>query len=805
MNRPVSKVLRILLLCTLGAPTGASQPAGYPFTPVPFADVHVHDAFWSKRLEVNRTVSIPHALRLCEETGRVRNFQVADSVLRGVIPEGTFCSRYGFDDSDVFKVIEGACYALHTKYDPSLDSRVDTLIGMIGRAQEPDGYLYTMSTMKAKNSWAKERWVNARTKGSHELYNLGHLYEAAVAHYQATGKQTLLDVALRSADLLVSTFGPEGIHTTPGHQVVEMGLAKLFTVTGNRSYLDLAKFFIEERGRGVPPGESYNQDQVPVLQQTEAVGHAVRAGYLYAGMADVASLAGDDRFMPVLERLWDDVVSRKLYITGGVGAVGSIEGYGPPYELPNLSAYCETCAGIALVYWSHRMFLSSGDAKYMDLVERVIYNGFLSGVDMRGNLFFYPNPLESFRGADRSPWFTCACCPSNDGRFVPSIPGYVYAFRKDSLYVNLFIGGKAAVRMPDRIVSVSQSTGYPWSGDVSIVVGLAEPAALTLHVRIPGWARNSPLPGDLYQYANPQREAVEIRINGRPVPVRLDGGYAVLSRVWNDGDTIAVTLPMGIHRVLAHPRVQDDLGKVALERGPIVYCLEGVDNSAGRVLDLVIPDTAALESRFSPDLLGGVQLITGFATPTHRTMEGTILTDHPVRFTAIPYFAWAHRGRSPMTVWPARIVEAAKPRPAPTIAARSSVSASAGTEVDAVADQILPRNSADVSVPRFNWWPEKGGTEWVQYDFDSTRRVSAVEVYWCDDGTSGLCRLPAKWTVLYRDEDDWRPVVSAGGYPTTGSTMNTVTFAPVETDALRLEVVFQEGCTAGLYEWAVLD
>jgi uncharacterized protein len=369
-----------------------AQTTGYPISPVLFTEVKVADSFWSKRLETNRTVSIPHTLQKCVETGRVRNFDIADSVLRGVIEKGTFCSRYGFDDSDIYKLLEGIAYSLQTHYDAKLDAQADTLIEKIRRAQEKDGYLYTMRTMDSAKSWAKDRWVNDRTHGSHELYNLGHLYEAAVAHYYATKKRSLLDIALKTADLLVATFGPEKMHTVPGHQVTEMGLVKLYQVTGKREYLDLADFFIGERGHGNPPGESYNQDETPFLKETQGVGHAVRAGYFYAGVADVAAMKGNEEYFRILQKIWDDVVSKKLYVTGGVGAVGKIEGYGAQYELPNLSAYCETCAGIALVYWNYRMFLKYGDAKYMDLVERVIYNGFLSGVSMAGDKFFYPNP-----------------------------------------------------------------------------------------------------------------------------------------------------------------------------------------------------------------------------------------------------------------------------------------------------------------------------------------------------------------------------------------------------------------------------
>jgi uncharacterized protein len=781
----------------------AAQPAGYPITPVLFTNVRVADDFWSKRLETNRTVSIPHDLLKCEETGRIRNFDIADSVLTGKIEKGTFCTRYGFDDSDIYKVIEGIAYSLQTHYDAALDARTDELIEKIRRAQEKDGYLYTMRTIDAAKSWAPVRWVNDRMKASHELYNLGHLYEAAVAHYYATGKASLLDIALRSADLLVATFGPEKMHTVPGHQVTELGLVKLYLVTGKKEYLDLADFFVSERGKGDPAGETYNQDLTPILKETQAVGHAVRAGYFYAGVADVAALTSNERYLNVLNKIWDDVISKKLYITGGVGAVGNIEGYGAAYELPNLSAYCETCAGIALVYWNHRMFLQYGEAKYMDVIERVIYNGFLSGVSMSGDRFFYPNPLESLRGADRSPWFTCACCPSNDVRFVPSIPGYQYGQRGNNIYVNLFIGGTAKFALGRDSIELKQTTNYPWSGRVVFTVDVKAPKDMTLRIRIPGWLNDKPLSGDLYAYLTPSKEKVKMFVNGAPQLFGVDRGYAQIPRTWRNGDSLVVEFPMAVRRVVANPKVEDDKGKVAIERGPIVYCIEGVDQPNHKAVDIVIPDTATLSTQFRPDLLGGVQVVTGFGFGSRRDIAGTPALASRRSFTAIPYYAWAHRGRSEMTVWPARELGAARAEPAPTIASRSTTSNSVGADAGAANDQILPKNSGDQGTPKFHWWPKKGTTEWIQYTFAAPTRVSRTAVYWFDDTGSGECRFPKSWRVLYHDGQEWKPVTRASEAGVAKDVMNAITFDAVETDALRLDVTFQDGFSAGLYEWEV--
>jgi DUF1680 family protein len=795
----VSRFLRCSLaffsLLSYGLPRLMAQ--GYPITPVPFTEVRVDDRFWSPRIETNRTVTIPYAFEQCVATGRIRNFAIADSVLRGIIPKGTFCTRYGFDDSDVYKIIEGAAYSLHTTYDPKLDAYVDSLIGEIGRAQEKDGYLYTMRTIDPEKSWARERWVNDRTKSSHELYNAGHLYEAAVAHYAATRKRSLLDIALRNADLLCATFGPSRLRTVPGHQVTEIGLAKLYLVTGERKYLDLAKFFLDERGH--PKGETYNQDHLPVVEQREAVGHAVRAGYLYAGMADVAALTGDESYIRAIDAIWEDVVGTKLYLTGGTGAVGNIEGFGLPYDLPNLSAYCETCASIATVYWNFRMFLRHGDGRYLDVVERVIYNSFLSGVGMSGDRFFYPNPLEATRSRERSPWFACACCPGNVVRFIPSIPGYIYAHRRDTLFVNLFIGGTATVPTDGGPVTVRQSGEYPWQGNISIAVDPGVAREFTVAVRVPGWSEGRPVPGDLYRYLDDVPH-VAFTVDGKPYPLEIDRGFLRIRRVWKSGDEIALTFGMPVRRVLAHERVLDDRGRVALERGPLVYCLEGLDAPDGNVLNLVIPDTASFHSRFESALLGGVEVVRGTALVTRRKAAGGIAVAGERAVTAIPYYAWAHRGRSQMTVWPAREVSAARALPAPTIARRAVLSTSGGAESDALVDQLLPASSNDTRTPYFHWWPKKGTAEWVQLDFAEVETVRRVGAYWFDDTGTGECRVPEGWKVFYRKGNTWKPVSSPSRYGVLRDRPNELKFSPVKAAGIRLEVQLQEGWSAGLYE-----
>src|SRR5438876_786502 len=550
----------------------------YPVQPVPFTAVHLNDAFWAPRIETNRQITIPFAFQQCELSGRVDNFERAARALRGEALANTKAPGYPFDDSDLYKVIEGASYVLSVTPDPKLDAYVDGMIAKIAAAQEPDGYLYTTRSINPQNPhrWAgKERWELERDD-SHELYNLGHLYEAAVAHYQATGKRTLLDVAIKSANLLIDTFGPGRKSIWPGHQITEMGLAKLYRVTGNERYLLLAKFMLDERGpqsggKTNPRGLTYNQAQQRVVDQTEAIGHAVRATYMYSGMADVAAMTGDESYVKAVDAIWNDVVSKKLYITGGIGSRGSGEAFGGPYELPNMTAYNETCAAVGNDFWNQRLFLLHADARYIDVMERTLYNGLISGVSLDGKSFFYPNPLESIGQHERSPWFGVACCPGNITRFLASVPGYVYAQQGDTLYVNLFAGSTADISLGGRRLKIAQQTQYPWNGAVKIVVTPDRARDFTIKVRIPGWARNEAVPGDLYRFLDTATEAAVLKVNGAPAPLTLDRGYATLSRRWQPGDTIDVVLPMPVRRVIANDRVEADRDRVALQRGPIVF------------------------------------------------------------------------------------------------------------------------------------------------------------------------------------------------------------------------------------------
>lgn len=589
--------LAIWAIGSLCACETIEEKVDYTYKEVPFTDVHFTDNFWLPRIETIRNVTVPFAFRKCEETHRIDNFAVAAG-----IKEGKFNSPYPFDDSDVYKIMEGASYLLAVKEDNGLDAYMDSLISLIGAAQEPDGYLYTTRTIGGSSihPWAgKKRWENERDN-SHELYNVGHMYEAAVAHYQATGKRDFLDIAIKSADLLCNTFGPEEgkLTVAPGHQEVEIGLVKLYRATGDRRYLDLSKFFLDARGKYDKYDRNskdqfrsgaYWQDHKAVIDQDEAVGHAVRAAYMYSAMTDVAALRNEQTYRVAVDNLWDNVTGKKMYITGGIGSTRHGEAFGKNYELPNSTAYCETCASIANCMWNLRMFMLHGDAKYIDVLERSLYNAVLSGISLDGKEFFYPNVLScDENGAERSEWFNCSCCPSNLSRFVPSIPGYVYATSDAGVYVNLYGANQAGITLGNgKRIDMSQKTSYPWEGNIELTVTPESKQEFSIMLRIPGWVDNRPVPSDLYTYMNADEKKIVIKINGEVQNAPIEKGYAVLARKWEPGDVIQLTLPMEVHKNKANDKVEADINHLSVERGPIVYCAEFADNN-GAVLNYVL-------------------------------------------------------------------------------------------------------------------------------------------------------------------------------------------------------------------------
>ncbi len=595
-----------------------------------------------------------------------------------------------------------------------------------------------------------------------------------------------------------------------------MALVKLYRVTGKAGYLDLAKFLLDERGPGPfpegeranPRGLNYNQAHLKVVEQSEPVGHAVRAVYMYSGMADVAAVTGDQAMRAAGKRIWDYLITSKLYLTGGIGASGSGEAFGQPYELPNMTAYNETCASVGMDFWNHRLFLLEGDAKYIDVMERTLFNGLLSGVSLDGKTFFYPNPLESNGQHARQEWFGVACCPGNITRFMPSVPGYLYATRGDSLFVNLFARGTARIELPGGQVAIVQDTRYPWDGAVKITVTPERARRFAINIRIPGWARNEPVPSDLYRFTDEiDVPPAVVRVNGAPVAMTLDKGYVTIDRTWAPDDVIALDLPMPVRRVESNQQVMANRGRVALQRGPIVFAAEWPDNPNGKVRNIVLPDGNALTSEFRRDLLNGVQVISGRAVGLAFDAKGAVQrTEQP--FMAIPYATWANRGRGQMAVWLARADAAARPTPFPTVVTTATIAASPlpngrGKNPRNIIDGEEPASSAD-STAYFDWWPVQGSAnEWIELTFAKSSTVSTADVYWFDDTGRGGVRVPASWRLLYKSGDRWLPVETNGAYGVARNAWNAIAFSPVTTAGLRIEVTMQQGFSAGLQELKV--
>lgn len=652
---------------------------GYPFSQVPFTSVKIaHDSFWGNRLQAARKVTIPLAFSKCETEHRYKNFEMAAYTLqhpghKGLDTKEWNVSKFmgfSFDDTDVYKTIEGASYILQTYPDKKLKAYIDSVLDVVAAAQEPDGYLYTARTINPKHphNWSGDkRWEQDETL-SHELYNLGHMVDAACAHYQATGSTKFLDIAKRYADCVVREVGPKDgqVKVVPGHQIAEMALARLYTLTGEKKYLDEAKYLLDYRGK-TKIRNPYSQSHEPILKQSEAVGHAVRAGYMYAGIADVAALTQDSDYIKTIDRIWDNIVSKKYYITGGVGARHAGEAFGSNYELPNMTAYNETCAAISMVYLFERMFLLHGDSKYIDCLERTLYNGVISGMSMDGGRFFYPNPLSSDgkyafnadNNTTRQPWFGCACCPSNICRFIPSVPGYLYGVKDNNIFVNLFAANVSTIKVNGKDVILEETTEYPWNGDIKITVKKSNAKNANLLIRIPGWARNQVVPSDLYQFADKETPSYSVTVNGKAVEADLSAnkGYLPVKNI-RKGDVVRIHFDMPVRTVIANQKVADDKSKVAVERGPLVYCAEAADNNGEPVLRAVmgkkptfnVVDNYSIQNTETKNA-------PAFTVKAIKT-EGQILNDSAdgislknCTLTLIPYYAWNHRGANQMNVW----------------------------------------------------------------------------------------------------------------------------------------------------------
>ncbi len=791
MIKGKSFLFAITTTLSLTSLTLAQINPDYPIKPVPAKNIQITDKFWAPKIETNHKVTIPHVLEMCEETGRIDNFSIAAGNKKGEH------RGFIFNDSDVYKTIQAVAYSLENHPDKELEKYADEIIDKIADAQWDDGYLFTPYSIPQHQP--EKRWSNIRD--NHELYCAGHLFEAATAYYKTTNKRKLLEVALKFADYIDSVFGPNKKNDAPGHEEIEIGLIKLYQLTNEEKYLKLANFFIDQRGNheNRQSYETQAQDHIRVTQQKTPVGHAVRAAYLYCAVTDIAALTENPKYLNALDSIWNSLVSKKLYITGGIGSRHGGESFGDDYELPNLSAYCETCAAIGNIFWNHRLFLLKGHAKYIDILERTLYNGCISGVSLEGDKFFYTNPLKSQGQHSRSRWFGCACCPTNIVRLLPSIPAYIYAYENKNIYINLYIADKAEIKIPNNTLKVEQKTRYPWDGNIKINITIQKPEDFTIFLRIPCWAENQPLPGNLYHFYKRNNQPVALKVNGEVIEPLTENGYVPLKRKWEKSDTIELNLPMPVRRISAHPNVRDDTGKVALQKGPIVYCAESRDNN-GQVTNLLIPDNTKLKSEFRPDLLNGIQVIEGKAVALAHSEEDDSIIETSVPFLAIPYYAWANRGESEMAVWLPANFSAATPLPAPTIASKSNVTTSGGTDPQAVNNQLVPENSNDHSVPYFHWWPKKGSKEWVTFSFDKPQRISTIQVYWFDDTGQGECRTPESWKIFYEKNGEFKSVINPKGLGTEKDKFNNATFEPVRTNAIRIEVNLRKNFSAGIYE-----
>ena len=762
----------IALIAAIGCSRQTLRKADYPVAAVPLRDVQITDAFWLPRIEANQNVTVPGLFTRSEKMGRA-------------------------PDS---RMIEAAAYILARNPDPALRERLDSAL---------DKMIQDIRTRK-------HRWSN---QGDGELPAAGGFMQAASAYYEATGSRKLLDVAIEIADDIDSVFGPDKRHDISNHEGVKMGLIQLYHATGNDRYLKLAKFFLGERGN---PGSGrtlygpYAQDHVPVKSQTRAIGHCVRATHLYIPLTDIVALTSDAEYTRANERIWEDAVSKRTYLTGGIGSYRDEEDFGDDYDLPNLACWNEICAAFGNVLWNQRLFMFRRDAKYVDLMERILYNGLLVGVSLKGDTFFYQAPLKAVEGFARQAAFGPNCCPPQIARFLPQLGSLIYAQGDEGLYVNLFVASRAQVRLKETAVNVVQDTRYPWEGVIRISVDPQKAQKFAVFVRIPGWARNQPAPGSLYRYVSTSSPAFSLTVNGKAAPYVLERGFARIEREWAKGDAVELTLPMPVQKVVADDRVADDRGMLALERGPLVFCAEGVDNG-GSVFNLLIPNNAELQFAYRPDLLGGIGTINGKVFALNRGKDGVSIRKQAQSFTAIPYYAFGNRGPAQMAVWLAREEAKGKIPPRPAIASTSRATSSCGDgtlvdnypghkpptieerfypntqdgsgDISAIYDQVEPVNSEDGSSTWLRLRPQSGDKAWVQYDFARPAKVSSVEVYWKED--KQYCVLPRAWHLLHRDGNAWKPVQSADSHGVERNKFNKVTFTPVTTSGLRIEVQLQ--------------
>ncbi len=830
MNKAIFFVLTTLLTFKCSSPEIKTQEAanlaGYLLTPVPFNKVRLEDEFWKPRLKTQFETLVPFALD--KTIPAVDNLRKAGNYLKGDRSDLPFPHR--FISSDLYKVMEGAAYLLMENRDPQLEKRMDSIIDIIAAAQQEDGYLYVAhitGVSKNHNHWGGGGMGDrpySFVLHSHELYNMGHMYEGAIAYYQATGKDKWLQVAEKNAHHINKVFfegdpnynDGKPVNQAPGHQELELALAKLYRLTGNELYLQMARKFLDIRGKTYKPdGEgvmsaTYSHQHKPVVEQDKAVGHAVRAAYLYSGMADVGALSGTDEYNAALDKIWHNIVDTKMHITGGMGAIHGIEGFGPEYVLPNKEAYNETCAAVGNVFFNFRMFLLTRDARYMDVAEVALLNNSLAGVNIEGNRFFYVNPLEAdgvtpFNHGDtgRSPWFGTACCPSNIARLMPQVSGMMYSHTADEIYATFYASNTTAIPLETGDVKIEQKSGYPFDELVKLTLTPQDSQQFRLKLRIPTWARTDRfVPGDLYRFRDHQTENWEIKVNGETHPTGLDNGFAVIDRVWMPGDEVELRLPMPVRFNKAQEKVEADKDRIAVTRGPLVYCAEGVDNN-GPVQQLLLdalPKPAEVStSTIENGILQNVKNV-------HFSLK-KVNTSAITNFTAtlIPYYAWNNRESGSMIVWfptkkeQVQYLDGEVARGGKFKSVTASFTGPRGSLVG-IGDSRRPQSSTDKTIQCWLSHPQKGEAQWVEIEVDD-QPIRSFGVYWFDDGRE--INVPKSWFLEYKKNGQWQTfdLYTTDAYETEKDKYNVVhPAADLSCDAVRIQIIPYDDKAVGILD-----
>ena len=828
-----SRFIGLALVCALAGISSvacsgedvSAQKVDESLTQIPFNKVTLNDNFWLPRLQIQKKTLVPFSLEKTESA--VENLRRVGAYLRGEKVTEQFTGPY-YVASDLFKVMEGAACLLTLEKDAELEKQMDEIIDVIAAAQAPDGYLYEHHILpkhlRNPHNYAGDT-PYSYVVHSHELYNMGHMYEAAIAYYRATGKRKWLDVAEKNARHINKVFfegdpnynGGKPIMQAPGHEEIELALVKMYQTTGEKLYLDMAKKFIDIRGVTYNPnGEGvmsydYAQQHHPVREQRTAIGHAVRATYLYSGMADIVATMGDTTLLPALDAIWHDIVDKKMHITGGLGAVPGIEGFGPEYVLPNKDTYNETCSAVGNVLFNYRMYLMSGDAKYVDVAEVSLYNNVLAGVNLEGNRFFYVNPLEAdgrktfnHGRAGRSPWFTTACCPSNLARLIPQVSGMIYSHTDDDIFCSLYVGSSVEVPLKAGAVKLQQQTEYPFEGVVNISV---EPAVdgeeFTLWLRIPSWLNDKFVPGELYSYADGVTSKYSLRVNGRRVKSEVVDGFVPICRAWKSGDVVELYLPMDVRFSVADERVKADSNRLCVTRGPLVYCAEEEDNEQ-QVSTYFISNAKPQASvgKFSEGIMNGIYTISMPAEAALAEQETKS------SLTLVPYYAWNNRGdNEAMNVWFAR--DAATVResivfPVGNIASIKATYTYQNDDELAPVDGKQPTNSFDRTIPRWTAWPQVGKKQSVEVKLKKKQPIESVSVYWYDD--KGGVQRPVEWNIDYFVDGEWhefKPYVT-DRFGVELDQFNMVhPAAPIEAEALRINMMPKAESSIGILELLV--